>query len=242
MSKILSACVVAAACAYACLPDKAETERLLARRYSREVRSRHLKRDVVEFPPVLTDTESILVNSFDNSSISDWSLYYTSGYRLAGHNRSQAEWTQQKWIELGWESWIAEYWIWYTEPIESSLTLNRPDGSSHSAQLLEDSLEIDPQTSNPNEKPAYHALSGSGNITAEYVYVGRGTRADFKRLLDLGVSLKGKIALAQYGGTNRGVKIKNAEANGMIGAILYTDPLEDGEMTEENGYLPYPGS
>lgn len=111
MSKILSACVVAAACAYACLPDKAETERLLARRYSREVRSRHLKRDAVEFPPVLTDTESILVNSFDNSSISDWSLYYTSGYRLAGHNRSQAEWMQQKWIDLSWESWISEYWI-----------------------------------------------------------------------------------------------------------------------------------
>ena len=57
---------------------------------------------------------------------------------------------------------------------------------------------------------------------------------------------------------NRGVKIKNAEvsefdsqakhklltfvkANGMIGTIIYTDPLEDGEITEENGYLPYPG-
>lgn len=27
----------------------------------------------------------------------------------------------------------------------------------------------------------------------------------------------------------------------MIGTILYTDPLEDGEITEANGYLPYPG-
>ncbi|KAM5380073.1 hypothetical protein ACJZ2D_003720 [Fusarium nematophilum] len=240
MSKALSACLIAAACVYACLPDKEETQRLLARRLSREGRSRHLKRDVVEFPPVLTDTESILVNSFDNHSIADWSLYYTSGYRLAGHNRSQAEWTQEKWIELGWESWIAEYWIWYTEPIESSLTLNRPDGSSHSAQLLEDRLDVDPQTANQQEKVAYHALTGSGNITAEYVYVGRGARGDFQRLLDLNVTLEGKIALAQYGGSNRGVKIKNAEANGMIGAILYTDPLEDGEITEENGYLPYP--
>lgn len=50
--------------------------------------------------------------------------------------------------------------------------LNQPDGLSHSAQLLEDPLEIDTQTSNPNEKPAYYALSSSGNITAEYVYVG----------------------------------------------------------------------
>ncbi|KAF4965291.1 hypothetical protein FSARC_6892 [Fusarium sarcochroum] len=240
MSRALSACLVAAACVYACLPDKAELEHLRARRHAREPRSRHLKRDVVEYPPVLTETETLLVNSFDNNSISDWSLYYSSGYRLAGHNRSQAEWTQKKWIELGWESWIDEYYIWYTEPIESTLKLNRPDGSSHEVQRLEDPLDVDPQTSNPHEQVAYHALSGSGRVSAEYVYVGRGAREDFKRLKDLGVELKGKIALAQYGGANRGVKVKNAEANGMIGTILYTDPLEDGEITEANGYLPYP--
>lgn len=168
----LVAGLVAATCLHACLTDRAETERLIARRHARTHKSRHIKRDVVEFPPVLTETESILVNSFDNNSISDWSLYYTSGYRLAGHNRSQAEWTRQQWADAGWESWITEYWIWYTEPEESSLTLHRPDGSTHSAQLLEDSLDGDPQTSNPNEKQAYHALSGSGNITAEYIYVG----------------------------------------------------------------------
>ncbi|KAM0550711.1 hypothetical protein ACHAPJ_008776 [Fusarium lateritium] len=240
MSRALSACLVAAACVYACLPDKAELEHLRARRHAREPRSRHLKRDVVEYPLVLTETETILVNSFDNNSISDWSLYYSSGYRLAGHNRSQAEWTQKKWIELGWESWIDEYYIWYTEPIESTLKLNRPDGSSHEVQRLEDHLEVDPQTNNPHEQVAYHALSGSGRVSAEYVYISRGAREDFKRLKDLGVELKGKIALAQYGGANRGVKVKNAEANGMIGAILYTDPLEDGEITEANGYLPYP--
>ncbi|KAK7424507.1 hypothetical protein QQX98_000472 [Neonectria punicea] len=240
MSKVLSVCLVAAACVHACVTDKAETERLLSRRLSRNHHNRHLKRDVVEFPPALSETESILVNSFDNNSIADWSLYYTSGYRFAGHNKTQAEWTQQQWIDSGWESWLAEYWIRYTEPRESSLTLNRPDGSSHAAQLLEDPLDVDIQTTNVNEKPAFHALTGSGNITAEYVYVGRGTKQDYQRLLDLNVTLEGKIALAQYGGSNRGVKIKNAEANGMIGAILYTDPLEDGLITEENGYLPYP--
>lgn len=240
MSKVLSISLLAAAVAYACLNDRAEHDRLVARRHAREPRSRHLKRDVVEFPPVLTDTESILVNSFDNNSIADWSLYYTSGYRFVGHNRSQAEWTQQQWTDAGWESWIEEYWIYYTEPIESTLVLTRPDGSTHEAQLLEDPLEVDPQTSSPKEKLAYHGLSPSGDASADYVYVGRGTRADFKRLVDLNVTLEGKIALAQYGGTNRGVKVKNAEANGMIGAILYTDPLEDGEITEENGHLPYP--
>ncbi|ESU15248.1 hypothetical protein FGSG_08141 [Fusarium graminearum PH-1] len=227
MSRTLASYLVAAACVYACLPDKDELAHLRSKRNARTSHSRHVKRDVVPYPPVLTETESMLVNSFDNNSISDWSLYYSSGYRLAGHNRSQAEWTQQKWIENGWESWIDEYWIWYTEPIESTLTLNRADGSAHEVQRLEDALEVDAQTNNPNEQPAYHALSGSGKVNAEYVYVGRGSREDYQKLKDLGVELEGKIALAQYGGANRGVKIKNAE---------------DGEITEANGYLPYPGS
>jgi N-acetylated-alpha-linked acidic dipeptidase len=172
MSRTLASYLVAAACVYACLPDKDEVAHLRSKRHARSPHSRHIKRDVVAFPPVLTETETLLVNSFDNNSISDWSLYYSSGYRLAGHNRSQAEWTQQKWSEHGWESWIDEYWIWYTEPIESTLKLNRPDGSQHEVQRLEDALDVDPQTNNPNEKPAYHALSGSGRVNAEYVYVG----------------------------------------------------------------------
>jgi N-acetylated-alpha-linked acidic dipeptidase len=211
MSRTLASYLVAAACVYACLPDKDELAHLRTKRNARSSHSRHVKRDVVPFPPVLTETETLLVNSFDNNSISDWSLYYSSGYRLAGHNRSQAEWTQQKWIENGWESWIDEYWIWYTEPIESTLTLNRADGSAHEVQRLEDALDVDAQTNNPNEQPAYHALSGSGRVNAEYVYVGRGSREDYQKLKDLGVELEGKIALAQYGGANRGVKIKNAE-------------------------------
>lgn len=55
-----------------------------------------------------------------------------------------------------------------------------------------------------------------------------------------GIELKGKIALANYGGIYRGTKVKNAQDNGMIGAVLYTDPLDDGEVREENGYEAYP--
>ncbi|CAG7558721.1 unnamed protein product [Fusarium equiseti] len=239
MSRTLASAILTAACVYACLPDKDELAHLRSKRSSRSS-SGLTKRETVPFPPILSETETLLVNSFDNVSISDWSLYYSSGYRLAGHNRSQAEWTQNKWSEHGWESWIEEYWITYTEPTESTLKLERADGSVFEVQRLEDPLEGDAQTRNPEEKVAFHALAGSGRVNAEYVYVGRGAKADFQKLKDLGVELEGKIALVQYGGMNRGVKIKNAEANGMIGTIIYTDPLEDGEITEENGYLPYP--
>lgn len=69
----------------------------------------------------------------------------------------------------------------------------------------------------------------------------RGTRADFQVLKDAGIDLKGKIALANYGGIYRGTKVKNAQDNGMAGCVLFTDPLDDGEVTVENGYKAYPG-
>jgi len=68
----------------------------------------------------------------------------------------------------------------------------------------------------------------------------RGTRADFNVLKDAGIELKGKIALANYGGIYRGTKVKNAQDNGMVGCVIYTDPMDDGEITEENGYDAYP--
>ena len=69
----------------------------------------------------------------------------------------------------------------------------------------------------------------------------RGTRADFQVLKDAGIQLEGKIALANYGGIYRGTKVKNAQDNGMAGCVLFTDPLDDGEVTVENGYKAYPG-
>jgi hypothetical protein len=59
-------------------------------------------------------------------------------------------------------------------------------------------------------------------------------------LKDAGIELAGKLALANYGGIYRGTKVKNAQDNGMAGCIIFTDPQDDGEITEENGYEAYP--
>lgn len=80
------------------------------------------------------------------------------------------------------------------------------------------------------------ACTGATELT-EY---SRGTRADFQVLKDAGIELKGKIALANYGGIYRGTKVKNAQDNEMVGCVIYTDPLDDGEITEANGYEAYP--
>jgi N-acetylated-alpha-linked acidic dipeptidase len=71
----------------------------------------HIKRQATNatFPPVLDPNEQILINSFDNTSISTWSYYYTHGDHVAGRNESMAQWTADKWAEYGFTSRLDEY-------------------------------------------------------------------------------------------------------------------------------------
>jgi len=158
------------ALAHACQRD---WEALSRRIHQHAPSSKHHKRSPVPYPPVLTPTESVLVNSFDKTSLAEWSYYYTHGDHLGSHNKTMAEWTAQKWRSAGFDdAYLAEYPIWYTYPEHSRLRLIRPDGSVHEANLVEDVLVQDDTSGYPNLIPAYHAMSASGNVTAEYVYVG----------------------------------------------------------------------
>lgn len=170
MTRILSSLVLLGTFAHACQRDWDALDRRI--HHQHDSHNRHSKRAEVAYPPVLSEIESVLVNSFDNKSISDWSYYYTHGDHLGSHNKSMAEWTAQKWRDAGFDAWLEEFPIWYTYPEHSSLTLIRPNGSRHEANLVEDVLEEDDTSSYPNLIPAYHAMSASGNVTAEYVYVG----------------------------------------------------------------------
>lgn len=162
------------------------------------------KRDTpTEFPPVLTDHESILTNSFDANSVDDWSYYYTHGNHIAGLNKSMAEWTAERWTEFGVPSHLAEYHVYLNYPVSRSLSLTLPDGTTWEATLEEAVLEEDETTGYPNRVPTFHGYSASGSAEAEFVYVGRGQQADFDRLVELGVELEGKIAIARYGGPFR---------------------------------------
>jgi N-acetylated-alpha-linked acidic dipeptidase len=92
----------------------------------------------------------------------------------------------------------------------------------------EDILEEDPFSSDELLWKGWNSFSGSGDVTAEVVYVNYGTREDFEMLKTLGVSVEGKVALARYGGNFRGYKAKFAEANGAAGLLIYSDPKDNG--------------
>ncbi|MDR6194477.1 N-acetylated-alpha-linked acidic dipeptidase [Siphonobacter sp. BAB-5404] len=78
--------------------------------------------------------------------------------------------------------------------------------------------------------PGWNAYSGSGDVTAEVVYANYGRKEDFEKLKDLGISVKGKIVLARYGGNFRGYKAQFAQLHGAAGVIIYTDPADNGYM------------
>ena len=92
----------------------------------------------------------------------------------------------------------------------------------------EDIIPGDPFTTHPELWKGWNAFSGSGDVTSEVVYANYGRKQDFEELKRLGVNVKGKIVIARYGGNFRGYKAKFAEANGAIGLIIYTDPLDSG--------------
>ncbi|KAL8840149.1 MAG: hypothetical protein Q9176_003997 [Flavoplaca citrina] len=188
----------------------------------------------------LTPDEAVLTNSFDNNTLNDWSYYYTHGVHLAGTNRTMAQWTADRWSENGFQSRLDEYYTYLNYPVSHSLSLTYPNGSVFQASLEEAMLTEDETSTYPERIPTFHGYSFTGNATAEYIYVGRGQVVDFEALVALNISLGGKIALAKYGGPFRGLKVKNAALYGMIGCVIFTDPGDDGNITEANGYAAYP--
>ncbi|MFN5332949.1 MAG: M28 family peptidase [Bacteroidota bacterium] len=98
------------------------------------------------------------------------------------------------------------------------LTLSQKEGA----------LPEDPFSADPRLHLGFNAFSGSGDVTAEVVYVNYGTREDFMKLVEMGVPLEGKIAIARYGGNFRGYKAKYAEQHGMVGLVVFTDPKDSG--------------
>ncbi|MGY6523266.1 MAG: M28 family metallopeptidase [Mongoliitalea sp.] len=94
----------------------------------------------------------------------------------------------------------------------------------------ENILAEDPYSGHKDLWKGWNAFTGNGDITAEVVYANYGTKADFERLKELGIDVKGKIVLARYGGNFRGFKAKFAEQNGAAGLIIFTDPGDSGYM------------
>ncbi|HEX4710041.1 transferrin receptor-like dimerization domain-containing protein [Phenylobacterium sp.] len=149
------------------------------------------------------------------------------------HDKTNAEWIAAQLKSWGWDAKIEAFDVLYPTPISEALELVGGPGAPFKATLTEPPVPGDPATNTKDALPAYVAFQGDGDVTAPLVYVNYGMPEDYLALERMGVSVKGKIAIARYGGGWRGLKPLLAQMHGAAGSIIYSDPKDDGYATDD---------
>ncbi len=141
-------------------------------------------------------------------------------------SKQVADYVLSKFRQFGLEAQIEEFEALLPTPRERHLELLEPE--RFTAALQEPAIAEDKDSSDPGQLPTFNAYSPDGDVTAQVVYVNRGVNEDYERLQKMGISVKGKIVLARYGGSWRGIKPKLAAEHGAVGCLIYSDPRDDG--------------
>jgi len=181
------------------------------------------------------------------SNLDEWMKFLTSHPHHVGslHDKINAEYIANLYKKWGYQTEIASYYVLFPTPKTRLLELlgTKP----FKAKLQEPALAEDKTSGQKAEQlPTYNAYSADGDVTAELVFVNRGVPADYEELQRRGIDVKGKIVIAKYGGSWRGIKPKVAAEHGAIGCIIYSDPADDGyaigDAYPEGGYRPKDGA
>ena len=128
--------------------------------------------------------------------------------------------------EAGVATEVREYQVWLPHTIEYGVWRIVPE--PRQLDLREGRIPEDPTTMAHDEYPTVNGYSGTGDVTGEVVYVNYGLIEDYAQLDSLGVSVRGKIAIARYGRSFRGIKAREAEKRGALALLMYSDPADDG--------------
>ncbi len=138
-----------------------------------------------------------------------------------------AEWILSQYKAWGWDAHIETFYVLFPTPLKRLVELVAP--TRYTAKLEEPALAIDPTSGQKAEQlPTYNAYSIDGDVTGPLVYVNYGIPADYDELARHGISVKGAIVIARYGGSWRGIKPKVAAEHGAVGCLIYSDPADDG--------------
>jgi N-acetylated-alpha-linked acidic dipeptidase len=141
-------------------------------------------------------------------------------------SRTVAEYALGLFKEWGFDAQMETFDALLPYPISRVLEMTEP--VRYRALIKEPALPDDADTSDPNQLPTFNAFSATGDVTAQLVYVNYGVQEDYEVLAKLGIDVKGKIVIARYGRSWRGIKPKLAQENGAVGCLIYSDPRDDG--------------
>jgi N-acetylated-alpha-linked acidic dipeptidase len=166
----------------------------------------------------------------DTASVRRMSRDLTAVPHLAGTPAQAAtrDYALERLRSWGLEAWSAAYTVYLPQPdTVAAWVIARPGAAPERLALGEPVVAGNPVTSG-STVPPFNGYSGDGDVSAEVVYVNYGLIEDYRTLDSLGVSLRGKIAIARYGRSFRGIKAREAEKHGAVGLIVYSDPQDDG--------------
>jgi N-acetylated-alpha-linked acidic dipeptidase len=143
------------------------------------------------------------------------------------YDRQNAEFIASLFRSWGYDTAIEEFQVLFPTPKTRLLELVEPE--AFAARIAEPPLKEDSTSGQTGEQlPVYNAYSVDGDVKGQLVYVNYGVPKDYEELEQRGVDVKGKIAIARYGGSWRGIKPKVAAEHGAIGCLIYSDPRDDG--------------
>ena len=173
--------------------------------------------------------ESAFEKSLNATNLDNWMQRMAAEPHWVGtkFGEDNAKWIQKQFKSWGYDAKIETYDILFPYPTERVLELLGP--TPYKAKLTAVPVDGDPFTAQGDALlPSYNAFSIDGDVTADLVFVNYGIPKDYEELEKLGISVKGKIVIAKYQGSWRGIKPKLAAENGAIGCIIYSDPQDDG--------------
>ncbi len=165
--------------------------------------------------------------SVDN--LNEWMKYMSAKPHWVGtaYGEELAKWMQKQFKSWGYDAQIETYHVLFPYPKTRILEMTAP--TRYTAKLTAVPVEGDEFTAQGDALlPSYNAFSTDGDVEAELVFVNYGIPKDYEELEKLGIDVKGKIVIAKYQGSWRGIKPKLAAENGAIGCIIYSDPQDDG--------------
>ena len=153
----------------------------------------------------------------------------TQAPHIAGspEDKATAEYVAKKFREAGLDTEIVEYKVWFNYPAEIRVDMTEPPGVEMHGPHREH-VDSDPYQDDPRVVTPYNGMSPSGDAGAEVVYANYGSLADFDKLKQMNVDVRGKIVIVRYGENFRGVKEFVAQERGAAGVIVYSDPKDDG--------------
>jgi N-acetylated-alpha-linked acidic dipeptidase len=191
------------------------------------------RKSILGFSDQGASAQALLESRFDESlgtvNMLSWLKRLSARPHHLGsaYNKENADFIASQFKSWGYDTKLEEFHVLFPTPKTRIVEMTAPE--KFTLKLQEPPIEGDATSGQLSEQlPTYNAYSIDGDVTGPLVYVNYGVPADYEELEKRGIGVKGKIVIARYGGSWRGIKPKVAAERGAIGCLIYSDPRNDG--------------